>query len=96
VCDIHELSIAQLPINKRIKGDKEMVQLRLIRPQTTEDIILAARIEDNKAKAQAAIKAFRAKKYAQDRVLTQAQIDTRQPHELPEREITRRLKQIGA
>jgi len=96
MCDLHELALAQLPINKRIEGENEMVQLRLLRPSTTEDITLAAKIEDNKAKAQAAIKAFKAKKYAQDRILTQADIDSRNPDQMPEREITRRLKQIGA
>jgi len=70
--------------------------LTLVKPRSTDDILLLTRIEDNKAKAQAAVKAFKQKKYANDRILTQADIDKRLPDQIPEREITRRLKQIGA
>lgn len=72
-----------------------MLSLKLLNPRTVEDILLAVRIEDNKEKAQAAVKAFKAKKYAQSRILTQADIDTRKKEDLPEREITARLKALG-
>lgn len=91
--DLHELAIAQLPQQNRVNLESEYPRLKLVK--NTEDIILAARIEDNKAKAEQAIKAYKAKKYAQQRVLTQSEIDTRRPTDKPEREITYRLKRLG-
>lgn len=91
--DLHELAIAQLPQRNRVNLESEYPRLKLV--QTTEDIILAARIEDNKHKAEQAIKAYKAKKYAQQRILTQQEIDTRKATDRPEREITYRLKRLG-
>lgn len=93
--DLHELALARLPQQNRVNLELENEYQRLKTIKSTQDIILAARIEDNKAKAEQAIKAYKAKKYAQQRILSQADIDTRKPTDMPEREITYRLKRLG-